>query len=140
MAGKGKPGPAILEVNEDLLLELGKIQCTYDEIAAVLGISRRTLYTRLEEKPELRTIIEKARDEGRSSLRRAQWKSALSGNTTMQIWLGKQHLGQKDQGALDLTLDKARPIVIHKAGTRPEDVIDVESEEVGDAIPGEERD
>lgn len=30
------------------------------------------------------------------SLRQAQLKTAVNGNSTMQIWLGKQHLGQKE--------------------------------------------
>lgn len=33
---------------------------------------------------------------GRRNLRAAQMQSALNGNPTMQIWLGKQYLGQKD--------------------------------------------
>ena len=37
---------------------------------------------------------------GKISLRRMQYKSAEAGNVTMQIWLGKQYLGQHepDQG------------------------------------------
>lgn len=34
---------------------------------------------------------------GKRSLRRMQWKSAKGGNATMQIWLGKQLLGQTDK-------------------------------------------
>ena len=30
------------------------------------------------------------------ALRKKQWELALSGDTKMLIWLGKQHLGQKD--------------------------------------------
>ena len=37
------------------------------------------------------------------SLRRAQWKSAKSGNVTMQIWLGKQWLGQKEQSEVSIS-------------------------------------
>lgn len=33
----------------------------------------------------------------RIALKRAQIESALKGNTTMQIWLGKQYLGQSDK-------------------------------------------
>jgi len=35
------------------------------------------------------------------SLRRAQIKTALDGNPTMQIWLGKQYLGQHDKIEID---------------------------------------
>jgi hypothetical protein len=33
---------------------------------------------------------------GRKSLRRMQYESATKGNIAMQIWLGKQYLGQRD--------------------------------------------
>jgi hypothetical protein len=36
-------------------------------------------------------------EQGRASLRRLQYKAAENGNPTMQIWLGKQWLGQKDR-------------------------------------------
>jgi hypothetical protein len=41
--------------------------------------------------------------EGKASLRRAQWKTALDGNPTMQIWLGKQNLGQRDNQDIAMT-------------------------------------
>ena len=69
---------------------LARIQCTMKEIAAVCQCSVATLERRFAD------AIKEAQESGRSSLRRAQWKSALGGNTTMQIWLGKQHLGQRD--------------------------------------------
>jgi hypothetical protein len=34
---------------------------------------------------------------GRASLRRAQFATALKGNTAMLIWLGKQYLEQREQ-------------------------------------------
>ena len=37
------------------------------------------------------------RDLGKMSLREMQWKSAVAGSITMQIWLGKQMLGQKEK-------------------------------------------
>jgi hypothetical protein len=40
---------------------------------------------------------------GKSSLRRLQWKSALGGNVVMQIWLGKQYLGQRDEHAVEVS-------------------------------------
>ena len=33
---------------------------------------------------------------GKMSLRRAQYKAAIDGNTTMMVWLGKQWLGQRE--------------------------------------------
>jgi len=42
-------------------------------------------------------VIKRGRARLRKSLRRAQIKSALSGNSTMLVWLGKQYLGQSDR-------------------------------------------
>lgn len=96
-AQSGKPGPDPLQVDPAKMEALGRINCTHEEIAAVLGMSARTFRERLEENPELRHILEKARDEGKASLRRVQWKAALSGDRTMMIWLGKNTLGQSDK-------------------------------------------
>jgi hypothetical protein len=48
-------------------------------------------------------VIEKARSEGKASLRRLQWQNAAQGNVTMQIWLGKQLLDQNDTQRTELT-------------------------------------
>ena len=42
-------------------------------------------------------MIKRGRARLRKSLRRAQIRSALSGNSTMLVWLGKQYLGQSDR-------------------------------------------
>jgi len=69
--------------------DLGKIQSTHAELAAVLGVSVDTVERRLRDDLEFREAYEKGLDHGKSSLRRIQWKAALGGNITMQIWLGK---------------------------------------------------
>lgn len=48
---------------------------------------------------------------GKASLRRMQFKTAESGNATMQIWLGKQYLGQKDKQ--DVTVDNEQDFVFN---------------------------
>ena len=78
-------------INENQLKTLCRIQCTLAEMAAVLEVDKSTLSRRYA------TDIENWRADGRTSLRRAQWKKALGGNPTMLIWLGKQELGQKDR-------------------------------------------
>jgi AraC-like DNA-binding protein len=77
-------------IDPEQVSTLAKIHCTYEEIAAVVGCSTDTLKRRFAD------CIQKGREEGKASLRRAQFKTALGGNATMQIWLGKQHLGQAD--------------------------------------------
>jgi len=71
--------------------QLAAIQCSYDEMGAVLGCSPDTLERRFA------GVIKNGRANGRSSLKRRQFKLAMDGNPTMLIWLGKQHLGQADE-------------------------------------------
>lgn len=73
--------------------KLGQLQCTYAECALFLEIPEGTLKRR----KDFRTAYKKGAESGKISIRRAQFK-LMEKNTTMAIWLGKQYLGQKDQG------------------------------------------
>ena len=48
---------------------------------------------------------------GRISLRRAQFEKALGGNVAMQIWLGKQHIDQKDK-IEQTNINEPLPVII----------------------------
>lgn len=62
-----------------------------------MGVSKDTLHRRF------RTEIDKGHEAGKKSLRRAQFDNAIKqNNTVMQIWLGKQYLGQRDKSDLDI--------------------------------------
>jgi hypothetical protein len=91
--------------------DLGRIQSTQSELAAVLGCHLDTVKDRLKNDPEFSAACEKGLENGKSSLRRIQWKAALGGNTTMQIWLGKQYLQQRDMHSAELTGAKGEPLV-----------------------------
>jgi len=95
--GKHAGGRPRLTFDLRLVEDLGKIQSTHSELAAVLGCHVETVRDRLKHDQEFSAAYEKGLENGKSSLRRIQWKSALGGNTTMQIWLGKQYLGQQDK-------------------------------------------
>ena len=92
-----KRGPKPVEIEVDKVRALASIQCTYDEIAAVMGIKKRAFIDRINADPALREAIDEGWANGRSSIRRAQVKMLEAGNATMGIWLGKQYLGQRDQ-------------------------------------------
>jgi len=47
---------------------------------------------------------------GHVSLRRSQVQNALNGSTTMQIWLGKQWLGQSDKQEITVHASEADEI------------------------------
>jgi hypothetical protein len=75
---------------------LGKIQCTTKEAAAVLKVSEPTFLKFLGDNPEAREVFEAGKAEGRSSLRRTQFRLAET-NAAMAIFLGKNYLGQTDK-------------------------------------------
>ena len=94
-----------------LVEDLGKIQSTHAELAAVLDCHLETVRDRLKNDPEFSAAYEKGLENGKSSLRRIQWKAALGGNTTMQIWLGKQYLGQRDMHHTELPGAEGSPLI-----------------------------
>lgn len=111
----GPKGPSKPLDDLSVVIEMIKIQCTQVEICAVLGISEDTLTRRIIEHniegvSNFAGLYEKHSHEGKASLRRAQWKAAHEGNVTMQIWLGKQLLGQRDRQHVELTGAKGGPI------------------------------
>jgi hypothetical protein len=76
-----------------------EIHCTLEETAAVLGISEKTLRSKIETEYKL-TFAEfyaQHQGKGKASLRRVQWQVAQDGSVPMLIWLGKQYLGQADK-------------------------------------------
>lgn len=91
--GTQKPagGKKYKTIDRDLVFKLAAIQCTQEEIAEVVGTSVSTLQRRFGD------LIEKGKQAGRKSLRRAQWDKALNGDTRLLIFLGKNYLSQKDQ-------------------------------------------
>ena len=65
-------------------------------------------------------MIKRGRARLRKSLRRAQIRSALSGNSTMLVWLGKQYLGQSDRPDHSVSADHkviASPDVLERLHT-----------------------
>lgn len=81
-----------LEIDELQVEKMASIGCSGDEIAAVLGCCRDTLYKRFS------TVIKKGHEKRNASVRRSQYDVGVNKkNATMLIWLGKQHLGQADK-------------------------------------------
>lgn len=81
---------------------MAKILCTVEEICAVIGISNSSLddYCQRVYGLPFNILYQRFTNSGRMSLRRAQYASAVkSRNVTMQIWLGKQWLGQRENGS-----------------------------------------
>ena len=73
--------------------------CSGSEIAGNLGIHENTLYGRCKEDLNIEFVAyrQQKRSSGDALLRVKQFENAMKGDKTMQVWLGKQRLGQKDK-------------------------------------------
>lgn len=78
-------------------------QCDGAGIAGLLGIHPDTLYKACERdnKVGFTAYSAQKRSEGKELLKAKQFETAMSGNVSMQIWLGKQYLGQRDKSETD---------------------------------------
>jgi hypothetical protein len=87
------------ELRDDILPEeverMAFEGCPTKDIADFYSCHPSTIRERFREN------LTKGRARRRAVLREYQWEAARKGNVTMQIWLGKQHLGQSDQGERD---------------------------------------
>ena len=91
------------KISQKQFESLCAIQCTEEEICDVLEVTDKTLTRWCKDtynKPFSEVFREK-RALGKASLRRNQWKLAEKGNSTMQIWLGKQILKQSESPLQD---------------------------------------
>lgn len=101
MNEKHKGGRPRIDINLEELRKLCELHCTDEEIASWLGVSLRTITDRKQDDDEFLRVYKKGFADGKMSLRRLQWTSAEKGNITMQIWLGKQLLGQADKHEIE---------------------------------------
>jgi hypothetical protein len=93
------PGRPLIEIDQFRFEELCARFSTLNDIAGEFRCSVDTI-----ERWCVRTydenfadVFKKKSAPGRNSLRSKQYDLAMSGNPTMLIWLGKQHLGQSDK-------------------------------------------
>ena len=82
--------PKKYNLDTDQIKKLASLGCTNKEIADFFGCSADLLEKSFSE------FLTKGRAEQKLRLRQLQWKSAEKGNIVMQIWLGKQILGQSE--------------------------------------------
>ena len=87
------------KINWETVDSMCAIQCTGEEIAGVLGCDYDTfqLACKREKKMVFTEYFNKKRSNGKMSLRRKQYSTAMDGNPTMLVWLGKNWLGQTDK-------------------------------------------
>lgn len=77
--------------------------CNGTGIAGLLGISPETLYRacKRDHKIGFDEYSQQKKAEGKELLKAKQFETAMSGNVSMQIWLGKQYLNQRDRAEME---------------------------------------
>jgi len=91
------------------------LHCTLEEMAGFFSCSERTIEKAVKHAKGMTffAYFGLKSSVGKLSLRRFQYAAARDGNTGMQIWLGKQWLGQRDESLInDPALLKKRVMII----------------------------
>jgi hypothetical protein len=103
MAKNGRPE---IQIDKQEFEKLCGLHATLVEMAGWFDCSEDTIERWCERTYEMgfAEIFKRKSGKGKVSLRRKQFESAMHGNVTMQIWLGKQQLGQKDNAFVDLSV------------------------------------
>ena len=101
-----------VDIDWDKVGKLLQAHCSAVGIASMLGISTDTLYLRCKQdlNVDYTAFSADKRAEGIELLRAKQYQTAMDGNVTMQIWLGKQYLGQKDKQEVDQTVHSVQQL------------------------------
>lgn len=88
-----------IEIDSHLFEHYCGMWCTLAEISNLFGCSDDTIENWCHEFYGIgfQEAYKRFSAKGNAALRQAQMKNALGGGTTMQIWLGKQALGQRDE-------------------------------------------
>jgi DNA-directed RNA polymerase specialized sigma subunit len=99
------------EISQKQFEEMCKVQCTENEICAILGIGIDKLLSWCLETYDdtFSNVYKKFSENGKMSLRRAQMRLAQT-NASMAIWLGKNMLGQTDKVDVALKEEDDDPI------------------------------
>jgi len=99
-----KDGRPLIEIDWEQVDEMCQIQCTGEEQAGILGIDYETLNRACKREKDLsfKDYYAQKSAGGKKSLRRRQYTTAMEGNPTMLVWLGKNWLGQTDKIEADV--------------------------------------
>lgn len=89
------------EIDQKQFENLCGLQCTYEEICSWFDVTDKTLnsWCKRTYGKNFSEVFREKRGRGKISLRRTQWELAKK-NASMAIFLGKQYLGQSDQGGV----------------------------------------
>lgn len=123
-SGNGRPSKRLTQKGKELVATLSQFMATDEEIAAALSDEYEKITPdTLVNSNNKETFLEyknKGQSRGKTSLRSWQFDTAKKGNATMQIWLGRQYLGQTDRQEIEEIGGK--DIVINVAPATVEDI------------------
>lgn len=108
-----------LNIDWDQVAYWLEARCSGSQIADILGIHENTLYERCKTDLGLEFVAFKAknRSKGEQNLRLAQYESAVKDKDRgMQIWLGKQWLGQTDKSQNTIDIPQMKVVNITTDG------------------------
>lgn len=92
---KKRGRPKKYHVDTEVVEKMAGYGCSPREIADVLGVPYKSILRDGKE------ALTRGKGKMKTRLRKAQFDTALSGNATMQIWLGKQMLNQTENGTFE---------------------------------------
>jgi hypothetical protein len=112
---KNKGGRPKINIDLNLLAKLGNAGCTAIECAAYIGCSTQTITNHLQSKYHISFLefIKEKDAQGRALLKLAQFQAAIKDKPIMQIWQGKNRLGQSDIQQPNIH----EPVIIRIEGT-----------------------
>lgn len=99
------------DINWDTVDQYLHAQCDGVAIAGILGIAPETLYRRCEQDHNIGfdQYSRQKKTQGKELLRQKQFDTAMSGDKTMLVWLGKQYLDQKERHDITTKDEKITP-------------------------------
>lgn len=117
------------EIDQKQFENLCGLQCTYDEICSWFDVTDKTLnsWCKRTYGKNFSEVFNEKRGRGKISLRRTQWELAKK-NASMAIFLGKQYLGQSDQGG-----------VITEKDIRQEDALSASLKKIAEGLDSDDK-
>jgi hypothetical protein len=111
--------------------------CSGVEIAANFAMHPKTFYERVLDKYSVNftEYCQEKRSKGDAFLREAQYNNAIRGNTTMQVWLGKVRLGQKEPESENQANKALIQELLQMAKERVNDLTKDKDQSTGQDIP-----
>lgn len=91
-----------------VISSMARIHCPNTEIAAGLGVNIQAFQRLLEDFPHVKEIIEKAKENGKASLRAKTWGMANEGNWNALKHLNQHILGEHDKATQDVNFNVRR--------------------------------